>query len=98
MTHEEMRRQGLAGGVSASAKYAELEARGEERPRCECHGEKMAWAKAPRHPQGGRWRCAEAQRQARLRYAQSEKSLERNRRYNQSAKGRETRRRYNQSA
>lgn len=41
-------------GVSAAEKYAEV---GEDRPRCECHGELMLWAKNPRYTAGGRWKC-----------------------------------------
>lgn len=44
-------------GISPTERYAELEARGEERPRCDCHGEPMAWNREARYRNGGRWRC-----------------------------------------
>lgn len=50
-------------GISAAEKYAELEAAGEERPTCGCHGVPMKWQiAADGRPSGGGWRCADAGR------------------------------------
>jgi hypothetical protein len=53
-------------GVTPKEKYAEV---GEERPRCDCHGEPMVWSRRPRRQEGGEWSCAV--RRDRARSAQS---------------------------
>lgn len=45
-------------GVSAAEKYAELEARGEERPKCKCHSEPMVWKARTDYTSGGHWHCS----------------------------------------
>lgn len=55
-------------GISAAEKYAELEARGEERPKCECHGETMYWALRRDVQRGGQWNCAVKQAEATHRW------------------------------
>lgn len=58
-----------ASGVSAAEKYAELEALGLERPRCECHGEPKNWARDGRKGQrGGRWKCSIKHKKVAYRY------------------------------
>ena len=74
-------------GISAAEKYAELKARGEERPKCECHGVEMLWVRDAGRLGGGSWRCAERRRHqirvssARYRAANPEKVRDRNARY-----------------
>ena len=52
--------------MRAAEKYADLEARGEDRPLCKCHGAPMRWKAAP---SGGGWRCNEKHKlEYRLRY------------------------------
>lgn len=46
-----------SNGVTPRQKYEELEAAGEQRPCCKCHGEPMRWERSPRLHEGGRWRC-----------------------------------------
>lgn len=44
----------MSRGISAAEKYAEV---GENRPRCDCHGELMSWSRELRNRNGGYWRC-----------------------------------------
>ncbi len=44
-------------GTTPREKYAELEAAGQERPRCNCHQEPMRWERRTDYKAGGRWRC-----------------------------------------
>lgn len=54
-------------GVAAAAKYAELDARGEPRPRCRCHDHPMHWQlRKDFAVDGGRWQCS-VQRRSRDR-------------------------------
>ena len=55
--------------MRASEKYAQLEARGEQRPRCDCHDEPKRWHA---RPSGGQWECNEKHKlKFRLRYHDS---------------------------
>lgn len=82
-------------GVSAAEKYAEV---GDARPRCECHKELMMWKMDRRMSAGGRWRCAEKNREwaRRWREENPEKGREASRRWHEEnlEKNRERARRW----
>lgn len=66
-------------GVNAAEKYAELEARGEDRPKCDCCGVGMYWSKNPSATLGGYWkpRCRQAASDRRW-YSKPANALRRN--------------------
>lgn len=80
--------------MRAAEKYAELEAAGLERPRCECHGEVMRWS-AKDIPSGGCWRCVEKAKKYNRRWCSDnqERRSEYGRRYRE--KTRSARHEYN---
>lgn len=59
--------------MTSAEKYAELEALGQSRPVCKCHGVTMRWRCVTGRRSGGNWRCVVAdmvrQKEARATYA-----------------------------
>jgi hypothetical protein len=79
--------------VPPAEKYAELAAKGEERPNCECHGMPQYWRARTDAIAGGGWRCAEKNREVsrKWREANPEKKAELDRDYEQTPAGLMTR-------
>jgi len=46
---------GALRSVTPKEKYAQLEAAGEQRPVCDCHGEPLVWKREEDYKAGGRW-------------------------------------------
>jgi hypothetical protein len=62
--------------VSTAEKRAELDARGEPWPVCECHGVNMDWSAKSGRPAGGNWHCAVRRKKNNLKWYYSKKGQE----------------------